>query len=224
MMAIWWNVTYNQYSTSLRTRNRRLNLPDTLFQVTLGPCQRRICHGKMDAVCLPNECSDITPTGSVLNPRVRSNLDWRWTLASKCSVPAAHCSGSHGKSQGHRPGCSRNITSDVTANSECLFPVSGWLINSSRSVPKGTVNTLSTLRLYKNGALAFLKMTANYTSSPPSPNTHTHTNHHHHFYYHYSSNSYREARYGAKSFKKYHKKIYDSCSQKLRVETHLVLL
>ena len=76
------------------------------------------------------------PTDSVLNPRVPSNLDWRWTLASKCSGPAAHCSGSHGKSQGDWPDCSRNITNDVTANSECLFPVSGWLINSPRSGPK----------------------------------------------------------------------------------------
>lgn len=100
MMAVWWGVTYNQYGTSLMTRNRRLNLPDTLLQVTLGPCQGRICHGKMDVVCLPSECSDITPTGSVLNPWVLSNLDWGWTLASKCSGPAAHCSGSHRKSRG----------------------------------------------------------------------------------------------------------------------------
>ena len=121
------------------------------------------------------------PMDSVLNPRVPSNLDWRWTPASKCSGPAAHCSGSPGKSQGDRPDYSRNITNDVTANSECLFPVSGWLINSPQSGPeRGTVNTLSTLWLYKNGALAFLKMTANYTSSPPSPKTHTHTHTHTH--------------------------------------------
>ena len=40
------------------------------------------------------------PMDSVLNPRVPSSLDWRWTPASKCSGPAAHCSGSLGKSQG----------------------------------------------------------------------------------------------------------------------------
>ena len=92
MMAIWWGVTYNQYGTSLMTRNRRLNLPDTLLQVTLGPCQRRIYHGQMDVVRLPSECSGITPTGSVLNPRVPSR---GWTggwMDSSLQVFRACCS------------------------------------------------------------------------------------------------------------------------------------
>lgn len=99
----------SQHHTDLVPRNIELNGGDTLFNVTDGLCQWGICHREMNPICqVSGHTFPLTPWEFSLESLGPFPFKLKINSSSECSGAAAHSSGSHGKTQGEWPDCSRN--------------------------------------------------------------------------------------------------------------------